>query len=439
MARPGRSPRERGGRRRLRRAIVRLAMATASTTIRASSSRPARATAPSGFRRDAARCHGDTRSESVVAHGDNLDVMRRLARAGFAGRFRCAYFDPPFNSGRRFAEYPDALTPEGWRAMMAPRLEAARELLADDGAIFVEIDDTEVGALQVAMDALFGRGQRVATVTVVRSAATGHKAKNRGVVNVTDFLLVYAKERARWRCNQQVRVRGRFDAAYRTWLDNPGDPCARWRFAPLVKTAREKLGPGSTRAAVESFAVERAEHVVRFAQPRYEAVSREAQALIDRSRREPDRVLRLKRSGRKDLVLRAGNRVLFLADKVAVVGGRRVLVEPLTNVWDDVPFQGIAGEGGARFVRNKKPEKLIARVLALSTDPGDWVLDAFLGSGTTAAVAHKMGRRFVGIERGEHLDALCLPRLRRVVDGEDETGVSRAFDWRGGGGFHVWT
>ncbi len=114
-------------------------------------------------------------------------------------------------------------------------------------------------------------------------------------------------------------------------------------------------------------------------------------------------------------------------------------MEPLTNVWDDVPFQGIAREGGARFVRNKKPEKLLARILALATDPDDWVLDAFLGSGTTAAVAHKMGRRWIGIERGDHIDALCVPRLRRVIDGTDATGVTRAFGWTGGGGFRVWT
>ena len=129
--------------------------------------------------------------------------------------------------------------------------------------------------------------------------------------------------------------------------------------------------------------------------------------------------------------------MLRLEDKVAMRDGRRVIVEPLTNVWDDVPFQGIAREGGARFVRNKKPEKLIARILALATQSGDWVLDAFLGSGTTAAVAHKMGRRWVGIERGEQMNELCIPRLRRVVDGEDTAGVSRALRWAGGGGFHV--
>ncbi|HEX3345645.1 MAG TPA: site-specific DNA-methyltransferase, partial [Polyangiaceae bacterium] len=302
-----------------------------------------------------------------------------------------------------------------------------------------EIDDTELGPLQVVMDELYGREQRVSTVTVVRSAATGHKAINRGPVNVTDFVLAYARDRARWRCNPLVRDRASYDRAYSTWLENPRAPAASWRFSPLATHARRILGAAAGRAQIERYAVEHAEHVVRFAQPRYDAVSLRARALIDRSRREPDRVFRLEREARKDLVLRGGNRILFLADKVAERDGARVLVEPLTNVWDDVPFQGIAREGGARFVRNKKPERLLARILSLATDPGDWVLDAFLGSGTTAAVAHKMGRRWVGIERGDQLDTLCLPRLRRVIDGEDATGVSRAFGWKGGGGFHVLT
>jgi adenine-specific DNA-methyltransferase len=400
---------------------------------------PSSAPALPGFARDPARSYGDPGSADALVHAENLDAMRRLAKAGFGGRFRCVYLDPPFNSGRRFVEYDDALEPGAWRAMMLERLAVARGLMSDDGAIFVEIDDTELGALQCAMDDVFGRPQRISTITIVRSAATGHKAGNRAPVNVTDYLLVYAKDRARFRYNPVVRERERYDAAYSTWLENPGAPVAAWRFCPLRAHVRGALGRPPALAEVHAFAVAQAEQVVRFAQPRYEAVSREAQALIDRSRREPDRVLRLERPGRKDLLLRGGNRILWLADKVVESNGRRFLVEPLTNVWDDIGFQGIAREGGVRFVRSKKPEKLVARILAMSTDPGDWVLDAFLGSGTTAAVALKMGRRWVGIERGAHVDALCIPRLRSVVDGADEAGVTRAFAWRGGGGFHVWT
>ena len=134
--------------------------------------------------------------------------MRRLQHAGFSGRFRCIYFDPPFNSGRRFTEYRDAESPETWLNLMRERIAAAHELLATDGALFVEIDDTELGPLHVAMDHIFGREQRISTITVVRSAATGHKAVNRGPINVTDFLLVYAKNRRNWRCNALVQGAG---------------------------------------------------------------------------------------------------------------------------------------------------------------------------------------------------------------------------------------
>jgi adenine-specific DNA-methyltransferase len=388
---------------------------------------------------DHARAYGDAGAANVLVHGENLDAMRRLLAAGFRRRFRCIYLDPPYNSGRRFREYDDAMAPDEWRSMIAERLRAALPLLAEDGAIFVEIDDTELGPLLVTMDAVFGRDNRIATVTVVRSAATGHKAINPGPVNVTDYLLVYARDRSKWRSNPVLRERPTYDDAYTTWLENPRDPPAAWRFATLAAHARRAFGHTPSREAMQAYALAHAVHVVRFAQPRYEAVSHEARALIDRSRREPGVVMRLSRPGRKDMLLRGGNRILFLADKVVERDGRSVIVEPLTNVWDDVAFQGIAREGRARFIRNKKPEKLVARILAMATDAGDWVLDAFLGSGTTAAVAQKMGRQWVGIERGEHLDDLCVPRLRRVIDGTDPTGVTKAFRWKGGGGFHVWT
>lgn len=391
-----------------------------------------------GFARDFRRSHGDPSSESALVHGENLSVMKRL-RGAFASRFRCIYFDPPFNTGRTFVEYADSLSPRAWRGMMEERLRAARELLAEDGAIFVEIDDTELGHLLVVMDQVFGRENRVSTVTIVRSAPTGHKAQNRGPVNVTDFLLVYAKDKSKWRGAPQTRARRGYDTAYSTFLVNPEAPAERWKFVPLGRRCAETLGRSASRDEVERFALDNATHVVRFAQPRYEAVSREAQEQILRSRANPERIIRLRRPGYKDMILRAGNRVLFLRDKMRVEGGHRVLVEPLTNVWDDVAFQGIAREGGVVFSRNKKPERLLERILAMSTDAGDWVLDAFLGSGTTAAVAQKMGRRWIGIERGAQFDEMCIPRLMRVVDGADPTGITRAHAWKGGGGFSVYT
>ncbi|MBX3229901.1 MAG: site-specific DNA-methyltransferase [Labilithrix sp.] len=386
----------------------------------------------------------------MLVHGDNLPAMRRLARR-FEGKVRCAYLDPPFNSGRSFVEYKDAKSADEWSAFMRPRIEALRPLLAADGAVFVEIDDTSLASLTTILDDVFGAKNRVSTITVVRSAPTGHKAQNRGPVHVSDFLLVYAKDKKAWRYRPQVKVRAGFDHAYSTWLDDPEAPPKRWSFRPLRVAVAALLGHDSTRAAtkalgadafrarVESIALRRSRHVVRFAQPRYEAIAQAAQAIVDRSRAQPDRVFVHERPGRPPFIVRGGNRILFLHDKVREIEGEPRIVEPLTNVWDDVPFQGIAREGGVVFSRNKKPERLVARVLAMSTDPGDWVLDPFLGSGTTAAVAHKMGRRWIGIESGDHLRTLAEPRLRRVIEGTDPTGVTSVYSFAGGGGFRVET
>ena len=392
-----------------------------------------------------ARRYG-TGEDNLLVHGDNLGVLQAL-RLRFAGKIRCVYLDPPFNTGRSFAEYKDVLSTEDWSQMMRPRLEALAPLLTEDGSVFAEIDDTQLAHLLLLMDAVFGAKNRISTITVVRSATTGHKAINAGPVHVSDFVLAYAKDKKQWRYRPQVRVRHGLDPAYGTWLDDPEAAPARWTFRPLRAAIAERLGHASAREAVRvlgrdafalrtvDLALEHARHVVRFAQPRYEAIGRAAQEVVDRSRAAPEQVLVLERESRAPFIVRAGNRVLFLRDKVRMIAGRPSIVEPLTNVWTDVPFQGIAREGGVVFTRNKKPERLVARVLAMATDPGDWVVDPFLGSGTTAAVAHKMGRRWIGIEEGAHLTTLAEPRLARVVAGEDLTGITADTGFAGGGGF----
>jgi len=398
------------------------------------------------------RRHGERGAENLLVHGDNLAALRALARdRRLRGKVRCVYLDPPFNTGRTFAEYDDARDVDAWVAMMRPRLAAIVPLLAEDAALFAEIDDTMLAHLTILLDELLGAKNRISTITVVRSASTGHKAINPGPVHVSDFVLAYARDRKAFRYRPQHRVREGLDPAYGTWLDDPEAPRARWTFRPLRAAIAARLGHGSAREAsaalgkerfartVEETALAHAAQVVRFAQPRYEAIGKAAQAIVDRSRAAPERVFVLEREGKlPPFIVKGGNRVLFLGSKVRIMDdGKPAIVEPLTNVWDDVPFQGIAREGGVVFSRNKKPEKLLARILAMATDPGDWVLDPFLGSGTTAAVAHKMGRRWVGIESGPHALSLAEPRLARVVAGEDPTGVTRAMQFEGGGGFAV--
>jgi adenine-specific DNA-methyltransferase len=138
------------------------------------------------------------------------------------------------------------------------------------------------------------------------------------------------------------------------------------------------------------------------------------------------------------MYFRAGERILFYADKLKVVDGELIAGEPLTTLWDDILSNNLHNEGGIEFPKGKKPESLIKRVLELTTQPGDLVLDSFAGSGTTGAVAHKMGRRWIMVELGEHAATHIIPRMRAVVDGADASGVTKAMNWKGGGGFRYY-
>jgi adenine-specific DNA-methyltransferase len=164
-------------------------------------------------------------------------------------------------------------------------------------------------------------------------------------------------------------------------------------------------------------------------------VSAEARKLIDRSESEPEQIFRLQRDGYSDIYLKGGKRILFYSDKLKNIDGKLVAGEPLTTLWDDILSNNIHAEGGVEFPKGKKPEGLIKRAIELATNPGDWVLDSFAGSGTTGAVAHKMGRRWIMVELGSHCDTHIAPRLRSLINGSDPSGITAAVGWKGGGGF----
>jgi len=180
------------------------------------------------------------------------------------------------------------------------------------------------------------------------------------------------------------------------------------------------------------------ERIIRFAQPNYDAVGKETKELILESRKHSDRIFIQKREDHADIYLLRGDRILFYKDKLRQIDGRIVTGELLTNVWLDIPYQGIANEGDVVFPKSKKPEKLLQRVIDISTNPGDLVLDSFAGSGTTGAVAQKMGRRWIMVELGEHCHTHIIPRMKKVIDGEDKGGITEAVGWKGGGGFRYY-
>jgi len=366
----------------------------------------------------------------------------------YRGQVKCIYADPPFNTEQAFPDYDDKLEHSQWLTMLYPTLELQRELLAPDGTLFIHIDDNELGYLIAIADEVMNRKNRVAIVTFKQGAATGHKSINPGMVSTTNFILVYAKDKSRWKPNRLFTGRER-DKRYGSFLLNPDDHYSQWRLSTLSKAfsaakgkkiteLRKELGAQLLEEELNNFVIENARQVIRTARPDYDAVSEAAQKLIDDSLAEPNRLFLLEREGYSNMYFKDGERWIFYRDKLKEIDGVLVAGEPLTSLWDDLLSNNLHKEGGVDFPKSKKPEALLKRIIELSTKKDDLVLDAFLGSGTTAAVAHKMGRKYIGIERGEHAITKCLPRLQGVIEG-DPNGVSQSIDWKGGGGFRFHT
>ncbi|MDC0674358.1 site-specific DNA-methyltransferase [Nannocystis radixulma] len=380
--------------------------------------------------------------DNRLIRGDNLPALLAL-ESEFAGKIRCVYIDPPYNTGRAFAHYDDGVEHARWLADIRARLEVLRRLLAADGTLFVHIDDNELGYLIVLLDEVFGRANRASVVTFKQGAPTGHKAINPGCVTTSNFVLVYAKDRARWNPPRLFTARER-DPRYAQFIVNRGEPHEAWRIVTLLRAFADAEGLAERAARqlardeparLDRFVLDHADAVVRLARPDYNAVSAAARAMIDRSKAAPGQVLRLERDDHDDFYFVRGERILFYAAKLKHIDGERVAGEPLTTIWDDLLSNNLHNEGGVAFPKGKKPEALLKRVLELSTRPGDWVLDVYAGSGTTGAVAHKLRRRWILVERGDHCDGLVAARLRAVVDGRDPSGVTAVVGWRGGGGF----
>lgn len=380
--------------------------------------------------------------DNRLIHGDNLLALKALEQE-FAGKFRCIYIDPPFNTGQAFEHYDDGVEHSIWLTLLRDRLQLLHSLLADDGTLFVHIDDNELGYLVVLLDEIWGRANRTSIVTFKQGAPTGHKAINPGCVTTTNFVLIYAKDKSKWAPNRVFVARER-DKRYGQFVLNRDEPHDKWEIVPLIEgyAAAEDIDVREARAQtkenpelLDTFVLQNANAVAQLVRPDYKAVSEAARQMIDRSKADPERIFHLAREDHSDFYFIRGQRILFYENKIKVIDGEHVSGEPLTTLWDDLLSNNLHKEGGVAFPKSKKPEGLLKRVLELSTKPGDWVLDSFAGSGTTGAVAHKMGRRWVMVELGEHCHSLVLPRLKAVVDGKDPSGISSDVGWKGGGGF----
>lgn len=349
--------------------------------------------------------------DNRLIFGDNLLALKALEQE-FAGKVKCVFIDPPYNTGSAFEHYDDGVEHSLWLSLMRDRLELLRRLLAEDGSLWITIDDNESHYLKVLCDEIFGRANFIANIIWQKRTSRENRA---AIGSSHDHILVYSAMKAvDWKEHRNLlpSTDGGFS--------NPdNDPKGPWRsipfsaqgwrpnqMYPIVTPTGVTLEPPKGRcwgATEEVFKRYQEEGRVYFpnggnGRPRVKTYAGEEKGLVPNS--------------------------IFLASEA---GDNQAAKKEILELFPN-----------EEIFATPKPEKLLNLILQIATNPSDLVLDSFLGSGTTAAVAHKMGRRWIGIELGEHCHTHCIPRLRKVINGEDKGGITEAVGWKGGGGFRYY-
>ena len=356
------------------------------------------------------KSYGDKDTENMLIHGDNLLALKALEQ-DFTGKIKCIYIDPPYNTGSAFEHYDDNVEHSKWLSLMKQRLEILHTLLAEDGSIWISIDATESHYLKVLCDEIFGRKNFIDEVVWQRAYAPVNLKKT--LSRSHDALLVYAKKCSdKYELNKLPRTSAQ-DSLYK----NPdNDPRGPWQSDNLTvgPAIQEKLYEIITPSG--KVVTPPAGRCWLFTKERFEEMKNDNRIWFGNDGNNTPRLKRFLSEVKQGVVATT----LWLRDEV---GDNQEAKREIKALNFDSVFD------------TPKPERLIERVLTLGSNEGDLVLDSFLGSGTTAAVAHKMGRKWIGIELGEHCYTHCEPRLQKVVDGTDQGGISKAVNWQGGGGY----
>ena len=353
--------------------------------------------------------------DNRLIFGDNLLALKAIEHE-FSGKIKCIYIDPPYNTGAAFSHFEDGTEHSIWLSLIKERLMILWRLLSSDGTLWVSIDDYEMPYLRVVMDEVCGRRSFLATNVWQKR----YSRENREAIgDVHEYIVAYAKDPAVFKktrnllplTNDQIKV-----------YKNPNnDPRGPWRTIPITAQAGH--------ATKAQFYTITAPSGKRFDPPpgncwRYSQIAFEK--------------------------LRADGRIYFGKDGNSQPTTIRYLSEVKGSVpWTWWPHDEVGNTDEAKkemlllFPKDQlfdtpKPERLVHRILAIATHPGDLILDSFGGSGTTGAVAHKMGRRWIMVELGPHIHTHIIPRLKKVIDGEDQGGVTKAVNWKGGGGFRYY-
>lgn len=360
---------------------------------------------------DPSKSFGDSHAENMLIHGDNLLALKALEQS-YAGKIKCVYIDPPFNTGAAFQHYDDGLEHSLWLSLMRDRLKIFHKLLSNDGAIFIQIDYREGARLKLLMDEIFGEGCFKNEIIVRRGTknvqsqfetidalATGH-----------DYILLYSKSPSKRFPKLQALNTEEDPGKWDTFWRGTDRPTMRYEIFNITPPRGQwRWSEDRAYKAKRNYEIYTEEFSHNLSLDEYYAIELQNTGLkLDFVRLGPDSTVQY------------------------YVAPRNYKI--LSDVWMDLKTSGKITD-----FEHEKHEELLERIIRWTTNENDFVMDSFLGSGTTAAVAQKMKRKWIGVELGHHANTHCLPRLKKIVTGEDQTGISKILEWKGGGGFKFYT
>lgn len=421
---------------------------------------------------DVSKSYGDPSSENMLIHGDNLIALQALLQ-DYAGKIKCIFIDPPYNTGNAFEFYDDDVEHSIWLSLMRSRLFLLRELLADEGSIWIQIDDEEQAYLKVLCDEIFGRRNfiNMISVNMKNNAGASGGGEDKKLKKNCEFILIYAKN---YEALMPFKSAYDYTEMYQVVLQYR-EQGKNWHYTSVLVDPGEKEYVGSTtdgngdeiklykrnnsivksiKQVMDDEGISEEEVYYKYGQFIFEA--KDAQSSIRKRVIEAKKKYRINddivsieyvpKTGKNKGTLyeqfyKGDSCRLFawLKDISEVIDGVLYKKDKQGTYWDFTSsINNLTKEGGVQFPSGKKPEALVSRIFSMATEENDLVLDSFLGSGTTAAVAQKMRRHWICIELGEHAYSLCKQRLDRVIDGDDKGGITKAEKWEGGGGYHFY-
>lgn len=410
---------------------------------------------------DETKDYGDKNTDNMLIYGDNLLALKALEQE-YAGKVKCIYIDPPYNTGSRIdadgneVGYDDNLEHSTWCNMMYPRIQLFKKLLMDDGLLAIQIDDTEFAYLYMLVAEIFGR-DNIKIICVKMSEPTGVKmasVKKVGSIPKLKEFIILAKPNGIKNLELEYVPKEKWDREYKTVCLNVTKENLNFikdileneqrneqdikqvaklaqcmKFSPVQDVCKEESGLEVSDEWLYNNAW-RITQIVTLT-----GGARDIAKQIKKEKNILQGAFPIVTPNNKMYLIKGDFNVNTDLPRCKVLFADKYLTTSPGDFWQDIKTTGLDNEGTVKFKNGKKPEALIKRIIKMATKKGDLVLDSFLGSGTTAAVAHKMGRKYIGIELGEHCHTHCIPRLQKVIDGTDQGGISKAVGWKGGGGF----